>query len=471
VSAPAGGRFGRRTELAGAVAVVLGALLVWLLLPTYPNYDSYYHLVWGRELRAGVTPTFEAYAAPTQHPLYVAVCALLGLAGERADRALVGLCLLSHAALVLGAYRLGAAVFGRWSGLLGALFVASSASFLLYAARGYVDMPFLALAVWAGVAAAAERPRATMALLVLAGLLRPEAWILAGLWWLWTVRADPVAMTLGVVAAPLLWALVDYAVTGDPLHSLNATSKLADDLGREQGLAAVPRAFVSFVGATVRPPVFLLALVGGALAWRGLGPRAIRVPLALAAAGVVTFVGTGVVGLSILPRYLTVPSVAFCLFAGFALAGWTARPAGDRLRALWARGAAAAAVVGLIGLAILAPSLGRVAQELRFIRATHTGLVAVLDAPAVRAGMRCGPVTFPNYRLVPDARWHLDAPRRAVTARSARRPATGVAIFVTSRSGLRRYGFADGASPSTNLPDAGFRPLVRGRPFAAYGRC
>ena len=211
-------RFDRRVELAGAALVLLGALLVWVLAPTYPNYDSYYHLVWGRELRAGITPTFEAYAAPTQHPLYIAIAAVLGLAGERADRLLVGLCLLSHAALVIGAYRLGAAVFGRWSGVLGALFVASSASFLLYAARGYVDMPFLALVVWAGVAAAAGRPRATMGLLVLAGLLRPEAWILAGLWCLWSVRSAPVLLTVGVIAAPLLWAAVDFAVTGDPLH-------------------------------------------------------------------------------------------------------------------------------------------------------------------------------------------------------------------------------------------------------------
>ena len=98
-------------------------------------------------------PSFEAYAAPTQHPLYVA---LGGRARARSSaRAPTArsccVCLLSHAALVFGTYRLGAAVFGRWSGALAALFVAASASFLLYAARGYVDAPFLALVVWAGV--------------------------------------------------------------------------------------------------------------------------------------------------------------------------------------------------------------------------------------------------------------------------------------------------------------------------------
>ena len=151
---------------------IAAAVVVWAVTRTYPNYDSYYHLVWGRELLDGLAPTFEAYAAPTQHPLYVALGALLGFVfGESADRVLVLVCLLSHAALVLGAYRLGAAVFGRWSGALGALFVAASASFLLYAARGYVDAPFLALVVWAGVREA--EGRAPWALLIARGAAAP----------------------------------------------------------------------------------------------------------------------------------------------------------------------------------------------------------------------------------------------------------------------------------------------------------
>ena len=85
------------------------AVLVWALTRTYPNYDSYYHLVWGRELLDGLAPTFTAYAAPTQHPLYVALGAVLGgVFGESADRVLVLVCLLSHALLVVGTYRLGA---------------------------------------------------------------------------------------------------------------------------------------------------------------------------------------------------------------------------------------------------------------------------------------------------------------------------------------------------------------------------
>ena len=87
---------------------------------------------------------------------------------------LVLVCLLSHAALVFGVYRLGAAVFGRWSGALAALFVAASASFLLYAARGYVDAPFLALVVWAGVLEAEGRAAPPLALLVAGGPAPPR---------------------------------------------------------------------------------------------------------------------------------------------------------------------------------------------------------------------------------------------------------------------------------------------------------
>ena len=60
---------------------------------------------------------------------------------------------------------------------------------------GYQDMPFAALVIGA-VLLEARRPRrgvAVLALLAVAGLLRPEAWVLAGLYWLYLwPRAAPV---------------------------------------------------------------------------------------------------------------------------------------------------------------------------------------------------------------------------------------------------------------------------------------
>jgi hypothetical protein len=470
-----------RAEWIVVGALAVAAVVAWAVVPTYPNYDTYYHLVWGRELLAGAKPTFTAYAAPTEHPLFLALCAVVGLAGTDADRLLVLICSLSLVALVWGTYRVGEAVFGRWPGVLGALFVGSSFAFLLYAARAYVDVPFLAIVLWAGAleARSPRRGRAVMAMLAVAGLLRPEAWVLAGAYWLWCVwparrslsmaalRLDLLALA---VLAPLVWAAVDLWDTGDPLFSLHATSDLADELNRTQGLADVPRSFVSFVVDAARPPVALAALAGAVLAWRLRAGRALHVPIALFGAGVLTFLATGVAGLSVLPRYLTVPVVAVCIVAGYGVLGFTALGPG-RLRLWWSRAAVAAAVLGAVFVVVKAPVIDRLFTELRFIRGTHAGLRAILDDPAVRRDMRCGPVTFPNYRLVPDTRWMLDLPRNRVGARSAQRRDRGVAIFVVGRKELQRFGFAAGASPSTNVPDPGFAPIARNARFAAYANC
>ena len=385
-----------------------------------------------------------------------------------------------------GTYRVGEAVFGRWPGVLGALFVGSSFAFLLYAARAYVDVPFLAIVLWAAAveARSPRRGRAVMGLLAIAGLLRPEAWVLAGAYWLWCIwprrrvpRTAPCAapwrlglLALGSPCAPLIWAAVDLWDTGDPLFSLHATSDLADELNRTQGLADVPRSFVSFVVDAARPPVALAALAGVVLAWRLRAGRSLHVPIALFGAGVLTFLATGVAGLSVLPRYLTVPVVAVCIVAGYGVLGFTMLGPG-RLRLWWSRAAVAAAVLGAVFVVIKAPVIDRLFTELRFIRGTHTGLQAILDAPAVRRDRRCGTITFPNYRLVPDTRWMLDLPRTGVGARSAQRRDRGVAIFVIGQKELQRFGFAAGASPSTNVPDPGFVPIARNARFAAYASC
>ena len=485
-----------QVELAVVGALALAAVVAWALVPTYPNYDAYYHLVWGRELLAGGTPTFEAYAAPTEHPLYLVLCALLGLVSGDADRLLVLVGALSLVALAWATYRVGEAVFGRWPGVLAALFVGSSFAFLLYAARAYVDVPFLALVLWAAAleARAPRRGRPVMALLAVAGLLRPEAWVLAGLYWLWSawpfrargLRLDLLALA---VVAPLVWAAVDLWVTGDPLFSLHATSDLADELNRNRGLGDVPRSFVSFVVDTAREPVALAAVIGAALAWllrapvhgpagadrvagetRWASGRALHVPAGLFAAGALTFVATGVAGLSVLPRYLTVPVIAVCLLAGYGVLGFTTLEPG-RLRTWWTRVAIGMALLGVVFVAIKAPVVNRLIAELRFIRATHTELQAVLTAPAVQRSMRCGPLTFPNYRLVPDARWMLDLPPGRVGARSDRRRARGVAIVVIGRKEIERLGRAAGADPSTNRPDPGFTPVARNARYAAYAAC
>jgi hypothetical protein len=461
----------RRAEPVVVAALAAAALVAALLVPTYPNYDTYFHLVWGRELVHGMKPDFEAYAAPTEHPLFIALCAVVGLVGTDGERLIVIVCVLSMVALVWGTFRVGDACFGLWPGLLGAAFVGSSFAFLLYAARAYVDMPFLALVVWAAAmeARSPRRGMPVMAVLAVAGLLRPEAWVLAGAYWLWCGwrRFDLLAVA---AAAPLLWCLVDLLVTGDPLFSLHSTSDLADELNRNRGLSSVPGSFVSFLTDTARAPVAAAGVIGAVLLWRLRRGRSLHVPIAMFGAGAITFLGTGLAGLSVLPRYLTVPVVALCIVAGYGVLGFTTLEPG-RLRRIWSRAAIGAAVVGVAFVAIRSPAVGTLRGELRFIKGSHDDLVAILHAPPVQRDLRCGPITYPNYRLVPDTRWLLDLPARRVGARSARRRSRGVAMFVLGEKELRRFGFAAGASPTTNVPDPGFVPIARNKRFSAYAAC
>ncbi len=457
----------RQQRLAFGGLVVL-ALAFALAVPTYPNYDSYFHLNWGRELLDGHAPNLEAYAAPTQHPLFILVAAGLDLVfGGAADRALVVLCVLSLVVLVAAVFRVGLACFGIGPAIGGALFTGSSFAFLLYAARGYVDVPFLAL-VLVAAALEAERPgrgRAVGGVLAVAGLLRPEAWILAGLVWLWHGPAcrllgreegkglGPLRLDLLLLAtvAPVLWAVSDLALTGDPLFSLHATSTLAEELGRERGIANVPRNFVSFLADTARPPVFAAALLGAGLAYRSRERlHALHVPLALFAAGTVTFVGTGAGGLSILPRYLTVPAVALCLLAGYAIFGYTELERGPR-RARWERGAGAAVLLGAVFLVLKAGSFAALARELRFIERTHLAVVATAQDPRVR---QCPPLTLPNYRLIPDLRFELDAAEADVRARSQVGDLPeGTALYVVvDEKAIKRFGEAAGVSKRFNVP-------------------
>ncbi len=457
-------------------ALVLGAVLAWALVPTYPDYDAYHHLVWGRDLLAGSAPGFEDYAAPTQHPLYLALGALLSLAGEHADRLLVLVTILSLVALVAGTYVLARELFGRAVAIAGATFVGSSFAFALYAVRAFVDVPFLALVIWAA-ALEARSPRrglAPMALLAAAGLLRPEAWVLAGLYWLWCLPGrdlrERVALLAIAAIGPLLWALVDVAVTGDPLFSLHSTSDLAESLGRERGLRNVPASFVTFLADMARPPVALAGAVGLVLAVRRFGARRMAIPLALVGTGAITFAAIGVAGLSLIPRYLTLPAVALCVLAGYAVLGFTTMPDGA-VRERWRRLAIGALAVGIAFLAVKASSFGRLYDELRFIERTHDELAGLLAEPRVRDGMRCGALTFPTYRLVPDARWLLHADARAVHTRAGGRPAGAVAVYITGDEKFeRRFGRADGVSRTTNGPPAG-RPSVARGPFTAYGEC
>jgi hypothetical protein len=160
------------------VAAVSAALL--LVFPVgFPNYDTIYALVWGRELAHGASPDYGAALPPTPHPL----ADLLGLvATPLGDGAITVTMVVAYVSLGLVGYlvyRLGTLWFDRPIGAVAALFVLTRAPYLSNGLRAYVDLPYIAL-VLAALLMETKRPRAgwpVLALLIPAGLLRPEAWL------------------------------------------------------------------------------------------------------------------------------------------------------------------------------------------------------------------------------------------------------------------------------------------------------
>lgn len=537
---------GRALEWAVLAVGVVLALIVWALAPSSGNYDSVLNLVWARELLDGHAPGFGAYAASTPHPAWLALgVPLVVLFGEHADRATVLVTALSLPVLAAATVRLGriagSAVAARGQrdrmaapdlegsdtqgrereqlsrqsaddrsrsrederpaarpgvvvGAIAGVLTLSSFAFLLLAAKGYLDMPFLALVAWAAVWAI-ERPtrwRGPAVLLLIAGLLRPEAWVLAGLHWLWCTLGGRRAAIPGralhlviVVAAPLIWMAVDAAVTGNPFHSLTATSQLADELGRERGIGRAPSLLVTQLVDQARPPVAAAAVVGLAVLLLGTRVglarpprRVIVVLLTLLLAGVVTFLAAGVAGLSLIPRYLSVPVVAITVLAALAAGGWTALPVAHRWRRPWAILVLVGAVVGVGAyLTVKRDAVRSLQSELRFLADARQDVRDLVGDPAVVAGARCGPISLPTYRLVPEIRLQLDVEGSRVVARSDPRARAlgaferGVAITVAEGKFARRYGRADGVPRTTQAVPPGFAEVARRGAFVASVRC
>ena len=474
-----------RWEALALVALTVAAIAGFFLYPTYSNYDSLYSLLWGRELLDGSLPSFDAYRAPTQHPLWVAICVPLAALGLAGDRILLAICVLSFVAMVAGMYRLGKASFGWVVGLVAALLVLSRLDFPFLAARGYIDIPYLALILWAA-ALEAEKPKrggVVWVLLTLAGLLRPEAWVLAGVYGLYLVWKEPprewVRVGVIVAFAPVVWALSDFIVTGDPMYSLNYTTESARTLGRRQSLTELPGVTFDYLAELTKPPVLIAAVAGMVLAWKMARDRAV-VPATLLLWGVGTFMLVSLRGFSVISRYVLVAALALMLFAAFAMAGFSRLPRGHRAIRPWAIGSGAIILGGIVfTAATFNPAY--VNRELKLRDSVRKDLTAVLDSPRVKAAQACGPISVPNHKLLADVRWITDRDRNGVVARTdptetRRQYAGGVGLYLISGTRFLKhpaYGPFDQTedSPRIQVPAPGFERVKVGRYFSAYVRC
>src|SRR6202050_2552526 len=100
----------------GLLAIGLAAVAGYLAFPTYPTYDSFYALLWGRDLLHLHLPDFRVYRAPTEHPLAIAFGLLCSIFGQGGARLMVLGSIASFVAVVAGTYRSGGRASGRAAG-------------------------------------------------------------------------------------------------------------------------------------------------------------------------------------------------------------------------------------------------------------------------------------------------------------------------------------------------------------------
>jgi hypothetical protein len=481
----------------GFALLCAGALVGYFAYPTYPTYDSFYALLWGRDLLHLHLPDFRVYRGPTEHPLAIAFGAFCSLFGQGGARLMVLGSIASFVAVVAGMYRLGRLCFGPVVGLFAALLVLSRFFIENLAAQGYLDISYVALIVWA-IALEVERPRrgaAVLALLAVAGLLRPDAWVLSGAYWLWCAwpwsRERAIDdrrrwLYLGLVLlAPAVWLGVDWVVTGDPLYSLHSTAGLAQELERTQGIASVAGSVWTFGVRIDKLPVLLGVLIGLPIAvW--LAPRRVPIPLAALALLIAVFLAEGAAGASVVDRYLMGAAIVALLFCAVAIGGWAMLRAKTALRRVWLLGALALMLYGGVAAAT-SLSLTSLRTTLAFHEDFHEGLAAALSNPRVHAALkRCPLLSLPDNKLIPDARWILDSVgQHRILARSqARADAKKGAYALADR--LRRGSVAVyplgsavffkaivdiGDDPRDQVPQAGYHRIYTSRYYAVYDNC
>lgn len=513
-------------RLIPVVWIAAGAVALWLAFGHgFANYDTFYALVWGDEIANGMDPDYGAPIPPTPHPLATLLGVGLAPFADAAEPFTVAVAFLSIAALVYLTFRLGELWFGWPAGLVAAAIVLTREPVLSNGVRAYVDIPYVAF-VLAALVVETKRPRAgwpVLALLALAGLLRPEAWLFSAAYLLYlaytrfapsTIEAlraanrsrsglvqviapsprdrvnrallpiahavkQPRFLWLAALAAaaPLVWALYDLVFAGDPLYSLTGTRDTVETLGRDTGLFDWIRFFPRRLGEILREPVLLGATGGGVLTLWLLRDRA-RLGAAAGVLAAGAFAVLAIAGLAVITRYAMLAAVILAIFCGAGVFGWRLLEREDPRRPWWIGFAAVVAVA----FAVFAPGqldrLERLQDAIAVQERIRDDLKAIADSPEIEPG--CEPITVPNHRPVPLLALWLE--RRPSEVFTAVREQDGEIVRADARSGY----FFDPADAEVEanftldpndpgnltapVPD-GFEEVAANRSWVLYARC
>jgi hypothetical protein len=463
------------------LAIVAGAIALRLAIGVgFANYDTLYSLVWGQQLARGQTPSYRLALAPTPHPLLELLAVILAPLGASATvTVVVALAYLALASLGYLVYRLGASWFSWPVGLAAAALILSRYEVLSYGVRAYVDIPYVVL-VLAALAIETRRRRAgwpVIALLDLAGLLRPEAWLFAGVYWLYLWRGstsrERASLAALVALAPVLWALSDLLVTGAPLWSLTHTQSTAQQLRRTTGLLNLPYTGARRLGEVLAPDGLLAAALGAGLAlWLTRGRALLGCTAAVLALVALALLASS--GLPIQDRYVFLIAALAAVFGGAGLFGWRTLAAEHPQRRLW-QGAAIVIVA-----AILAAIAWQVPRFHKTFDSSHPAdrslgaqqriqddLLALVSSHAITPS--CGPISVPYNTPIPLLALYLHTgPANIVVGGISH----GTYLATTSSAVYTQYQLDpnDRLTRSAGIPP-GFRLLAHNRSWRVFSSC
>lgn len=481
----------RKVEAAFFIGLFIALVGFSIYRPLFPNYDTYYALIWGNELASGQLPDYYVFKTPTPHPLFNAYTAILSLTGGAAIQILTFFSLAMYVGLLYGVYRMVQLKIGTLVAFFAVLVLLTRTDLMAFGFRSMLDIPFLTMISWA-VVLEVQKPRrglSPLILLMLAGLLRPEAWVLAGLYWLWLafgyVRPNlelpgerpPIGALIGyaglVIAAPAIWLGFDWIVTGDPLYSVNSTSEVANAQNRQKSVPDAILAIPGLIGGSEKVVNVVAGQLGLVLAAWTLRSRML-ILTAWALTGVLTYLMIAAAGLSVISRYLVIPSIVLCIGVAFSLVGWaqltgTARKVGICL-----------AVITIASLVFRAPAYLHNLRELNTntedVSIKYSRIYDIFENPKVRSQVeQCLPLTAFTHESVPIIRYLLDLPKEDLPATTQLDgpPTEGTQMIQTSALDPLQMTVVDRTlrKPWTGFVQPNFNFVGENRAWVIYTTC
>jgi hypothetical protein len=407
-----------------AGSVLLAAISIFVL-PRSVAYDPWSWLIWGREITHIDLNT--RYAATAVKPLPIYIDVVLSLAGSAAPVLWMLVARIAGLLAIALAFRLGNRLAGAGAGVIAAVGLAVSSSYVGYLLLRGMSEPMATATVLASVdAALLGRHRSAFAWLAVAALLRPEAWpflICYAVWLVYRVRTPARLAALVVsVLIPPSWFVIDWVGARQFFRSAGAATHQSQGgplLAHAPGLATVRETW-----ALMSAPVVVLFVAGLAVAlvgWRRTGRSRPAVWLGLGAIGwllvdAILAQGRFATGA---PRYL-LPGVALACVVGAEFAVGCVRRLAARMAGSMdpAHGRLLAAALGVVvlGLAFTPRFIGtghQVATGVREGQRSDRLATALQQAVTLAGGratvLRCGPVTTQNFQVPPVA-WQLRIP-------------------------------------------------------------